>query len=65
MPPPTLESPSTGELFLNSRQLLEELAHLLDSTENPSEFHAQFLTRVVSAIGARGGVLSASSVLPR
>ena len=55
---PSSSSSSTSERSeLQIRTLLGEIAQLAKREINPDEFHAEFLHRVVSALGAVGGGL--------
>ena len=51
------DSSATGRSELQVRTLLGEIAQLAKREINPDEFHAEFLHRVVTALGAVGGGL--------
>src|SRR3954469_13728996 len=57
MPEETIDPGLLEQTKNQIRKLVAEIADLAESDIQPTEFHAEFLTRVVAAVAASGGAL--------
>ena len=57
MPEETIDPGLLEQTKNQIRKLVAEIAELAESDIQPAEFHAEFLSRVVAAVAASGGVL--------